>query len=209
MIVDILTWNPIHTGDFASNIKASVYIKPTIELLDLFNKAPLNRLFVKITNTEYKYDNIVTYAFIDKSSDIPNKRQNLFDCSGLYVVTLAGLDWSGYPTKNGKIEFVEGMVEKTVKAITEKEKPVEKLIKKIENKENKKEKKEGIVENFEEPTAKPSLAPVVKSSESENNKHKHFGFNNKMLLVIGLCLFVLLIIAFVMSTNDKKIKLKK
>lgn len=108
MRVKILGWNPIN--DRSSTLKASVYIKPTFKMLEFFNRAPYYRGIVKITDTNSCYDDRNMFAIIDKSSDVPNKRDNFFDSNGLYVITLDTI-WRGYPSKNGFLEFQEGIID--------------------------------------------------------------------------------------------------
>jgi len=190
MIVDILKWNPINSNNFSADIKPSIYIKPTIELLDIFKRAPLHKMLVRILNTNSKYDNVITFSILDKSSDVPNKRDNLFDCNGLYVVTLGGLDWQGYPENNGKIEFLEGMVEESIKYLNS---------------------KTDTKENFEDPTLIPTPAsrsrttPPAPTPASRTtppsptpNPKKH-GMNTNLLIMLGL--LFLTVIFFMIVTN--------
>jgi hypothetical protein len=108
-IYDIVAWDPINTS--GQNIMAMVYIKPDLKLLTLFQRAPMNNILNRVTGTDSKvYDNKIVFGTIDKSSDIPSYRQNLFNCDGLYCVTLDHL-WGGYPVKNGKIEFLNETVD--------------------------------------------------------------------------------------------------
>jgi hypothetical protein len=111
MKVEILGWNPVN--DRTSVLKASVYIKPTLKLLDLFNKAPFYRTIVKVSDTNSCYDDRNMFAIIDKSSDVPNKRDNFFDSTGLYVITLDTI-WRGYPSNNGSLEIQEGVIDDIV-----------------------------------------------------------------------------------------------
>jgi len=180
MIVDIIKWNPIHANDFGATIKPSVYVKPTIEMLDLFNRAPMNRLLLKITDTNSPYDNSVTFGIIDKSSDVPNKRDNLFDCDGLYIITIVGMTWQGYPSENGKIQLLEGTIEASVSYLLNKD--------------------ENTKENFVDPpipsasptppvqpTTGPTYGPTVKPEAT-------YRFNRFSLIIIGIFLSICLLL---------------
>lgn len=112
---DIMSWDPIYIDTM--NLNAMVYIKPTLSLLKFFQKAPANNILVKVSGTQNKdYDNKLVFGTIDKSSDVPNKRDNMFNCTGLYCITM-DLVWKGYPLEKGKITFFTGTVEKIVNMI--------------------------------------------------------------------------------------------
>jgi hypothetical protein len=106
MRAEIIKWNPING---TKSLKSSIYIKPTLEILDFFNRSPFNRVVIKIKETNSCYDDQNMFAIIDKSSDVMNKRDNFFDSTGLYVMTL-DRPWQGFPEKNGYVEFQEGIV---------------------------------------------------------------------------------------------------
>lgn len=114
MIVDIVAWNPIN--DEYGNVKASLYIKPTLSLLEFINRNVSNgnrTMMVRILKTGNAiYDGAPFFAIVDKSSDVPNCRQNFYQSTGLYTVTLS-INWFGYPLKKGKIMFMEGILEDT------------------------------------------------------------------------------------------------
>lgn len=114
--IDIVTWNPI--TDEYGNIVASFYIKPNIALLDFLNRQYGNgnrAVMVQITGTENPiYDGKPLLAIVDKSSDCANGRQNFYDATGLYVVTIS-VKWFGYPPKSGKVIFKEGILDGTDK----------------------------------------------------------------------------------------------
>lgn len=99
---DILNWNPINTN--SPSLLTQVKIKPDVKLLELFKKAPLHNILSKITDTDCEEK--VAYGKIDK------------DDSNEYYITL-DLVWMNYPQKNGKIEFFEDSVYKTIDYITE------------------------------------------------------------------------------------------
>lgn len=107
---DILGWNPINTN---GNLMASIYIKPTLRLLSLFNLSVHNNILLKCSNTEI-YDDIEVFGIIDKSSDVLNSRDNFFNCTGLYVITTDFL-WNGYPPNNGMVSFLTGSINEIIK----------------------------------------------------------------------------------------------
>lgn len=117
MSLTILQWNPI--TDAYGDVKASIYIKPTLSLLEFANRNVANgnrTLIVQITGTDHPmYDGITTYATLDKTSDAPECRQNFYNATGLYLMTLS-LSWFGYPNKNGEVTVYEGtLTDTTVK----------------------------------------------------------------------------------------------
>ena len=212
MIVDILKWNPIHSGDFPADIHPSIYMKPDIKVLDLFNRSPNHQVLVKITGTGHEaYDNAVTFGIIDKSSDLYNKRDNLFDCNGgLYVITLGGIVWQGYPFENGKLELLEKTVDQVISFLATSDRNVgenkkemkQEIIKKEKENEGEKQEtqkdieKEGIKENFEDQSPSPTPIPC-----------KRKGFSNRILIFIGICILALLTIAFLLYGKKHKKKL--
>jgi len=105
-VYDILNWNPINTNSF--NLLTSVNIKPDIKLLNLFKIAPLNNILCKIQGTDSSYDNVISYARLDKSTE-----------DDTYYITLDKI-WASYPTpdKYGKIEFLDQSVYKTIDYLT-------------------------------------------------------------------------------------------
>lgn len=112
MQATIIGWNPLLDG--TNHIRPSVYIQPTLELLQFFQRAILHRGVVEIEGTDSCYDGVNLFATIDKSSNVPNCRQNFFNGTGLYVITLEAM-WNGYPPKAGIIKFKEGIVNELVK----------------------------------------------------------------------------------------------
>jgi hypothetical protein len=109
--VDIVSWNGINTDSYAP--QASIYIKPTLKLLELFNRSPSHFLPILIEGTDSVYDNKIIQGIIDKSSDVPNCRDNFFNCTGLYVITLDHT-WMGYPSKLGKMTIQNGVIDKVI-----------------------------------------------------------------------------------------------
>lgn len=111
MKTTILGWNPINDG--CGWLKASVFIKPTLEMLRFFNRSVFHRGVVRVVDSNSCYDGPNRFATIDKSADVPNCRQNFYNATGLYVITL-DTQWQGYPLKNGTLEFQEGIVNEIV-----------------------------------------------------------------------------------------------
>ena len=112
MSLDIVQWNPIN--DEYGRVCASVYIKPTLELLSFLNRNSGNgnrTVMVRISGTNHAiYDGAPFLAIVDKSSDAQNCRQNFFNSTGLYIITLS-TGWFGYPDKLGNITFLEGILD--------------------------------------------------------------------------------------------------
>ena len=220
MIVDILKWNPIHSGDFPADIHPSIYMKPDIKVLDLFNRSPNHQVLVKISGTGHEaYDNAVTFGIIDKSSDLYNKRDNLFDCNGgLYVITLGGIVWQGYPFENGKLELLEKTVDEAILFLRSSDRNV---VKKKQGKVDKnEEKKDGtteegkidqkylpVYEEEKDKSKKETLESFESPSASVATPSPPFrkkGFSNRILIFIGVCIVALLAIAFLLYGKKYK-----
>jgi len=111
MSLPILQWNPINTE--YGEIKSSIYIKPTLSLLEFANRNVSNgnrTLMVQISGTGHPvYDGTSTLATLDKTSDVPECRQNFYNATGMYLMTL-NLPWFGYPNKNGSVTVYEGVL---------------------------------------------------------------------------------------------------
>jgi len=201
MKLDILGWNPLN--DRTSNLKASIYIKPTLQLLELFNRAPFYRAIVKVSDTNSCYDDRSMFAIIDKSSDVPNKRDNFFDSTGLYVITLDTI-WRGYPSKNGSIEIQEGVIDDIINY----------LVKPCDNSQPSPSTPTPDVslptsmpsESLSEPTpSSPSPTPELDAIASslptsepivENFENKVLGMNKETLVLIGASLILIFAISF-------------
>ena len=172
MRTEIVSFNPIN--DHTSTLKTSIYIKPTLEILSFFNRAPMHRGVVKIRNTGSCYDNRNMFCTIDKSSDIPNTRDNFFNSTGLYVITL-DTEWFGYPLKNGEVEFMEGIVDDIIDYVSPS---------KIENKKDKKKEnseKQKYVEEEDED-----------EDEDEDKIHKKTGLDTNTLIITAAALSIIL-----------------
>ena len=172
MRTEIVSFNPIN--DHTSTLKTSIYIKPTLEILSFFNRAPMHRGVVKIRNTGSCYDNRNMFCTIDKSSDIPNTRDNFFNSTGLYVITLDA-EWFGYPLKNGEVEFMEGIVDDIIDYVSPS---------KIENKKDKKKEnseKQKYVEEEDED-----------EDEDEDKIHKKTGLDTNTLIITAAALSIIL-----------------
>lgn len=115
MRAEIISWNPINTN--TSVLHACVYIKPTLDILEFFNRSPNHKGVVKIGGTSSCYDNQNMFAYIEKSSDIPNTRDNFYNSTGLYVIVLNTL-WYGFPEKKGYVEFQEGIVDDIISYVS-------------------------------------------------------------------------------------------
>ena len=101
---EIQGWDPILNGE---NTMAMIYVKPDINLLQIFNNSIDKNVLLSISDSgTLAYDNKVVWGVIDKSSDIIANRQNLFNNSGLYVITL-NITWFGYPLNNGNVTFLD------------------------------------------------------------------------------------------------------
>jgi len=83
-----------------------LYIKPDLTLIDMLDKCQ-NSAWVLISNTESGYDGSIFYAFADKSSRMPNIRQNYFDTTGYWTLALDGTKWMGYPPKTGMVTILD------------------------------------------------------------------------------------------------------
>lgn len=114
MRLEILKWNPIN--DEFGEIRASVYVKPTLEFLEFINRNSSNgnrSYMINISGTKNPiYDGMPYLGIVDKSSDVANYRQNFYKSTGLYIVMLS-VRWFGYPETNGSIEFMEGIMTDT------------------------------------------------------------------------------------------------
>lgn len=193
MRADIVTWNPINTR--TSNLHSSIYIKPTLEILEFFNRSPNHTGVVRIGGTGSCYDNQNMFAIIDKSSDVPNKRDNFYDSTGLYAITLNTL-WYGFPLKNGYIDFQEGIVNNIVQYVSTCDKASNNLDNseknnKNEKNENKNEKNEKI-----QNTKETYEGPISEDYSNKNNKKcKSKGLDNNILLISGLSLILIMILS--------------
>lgn len=108
----IIGWNPLLDG--TNHIRPSVYIQPTLELLQFFQRSVLHRGVVEIEGSGSCYDGVNLFATIDKSSNVPNCRQNFYNGTGLYVITLEAM-WNGYPPQAGVIKFKDGIVNELIR----------------------------------------------------------------------------------------------
>jgi hypothetical protein len=199
MRVKILGWNPIN--DRSSTLKASVYIKPTFKMLEFFNRAPYYRGIVKISDTNSCYDDINIFAIIDKSSDVPNKRDNFFESNGLYVITLDTI-WRGYPSKNGVLEFQEGIIDDIITYLM---KPCDKDKTPIPSSSP----SSSPPSSSSSPSSSPSLpspsetpeldklasSPAEEKQIVENFEDKVLGMNKQTLVLIGGSFIVIFLIS--------------
>ena len=176
MRTEIVSFNPIN--DQTSTLKTSIYIKPTLEILSFFNRAPMHRGVVKIRNTGSCYDNRNMFCTIDKSSDVPNTRDNFFNSTGLYVITL-DTEWFGYPLKKGEVEFMEGIVDDIIDYVSP------------SKNENKKDSENPKYENEDEEDEE--------DDEKEDKKDNKKGLDNNTLLITAAALSIILGFSFYMK----------
>jgi len=225
---DIITWNPINTRTSALN--ACVYIKPTLEVLDFFNRSPNHKAVVKIGGTGSCYDGQNVFAMIEKSSDIPSFRENFYNSTGLYVIVLNVL-WYGFPLKNGYVEYQEGIVDNiidyvskcdkgNIKEMNKKAVKKESAVKEEKSEEKKEEKKEendkSVKEGYEEgdkdlgedeglteePYKKDYKKDYKKENKKENNNRHRKSFDRTILLVTALALVLIFIISLNNNSNN-------
>jgi hypothetical protein len=123
MSLDIVKWNPIN--DEYGGVRASIYVKPTFGLLEFLNRNSGNgnrTVMVRISGTNHPiYDGAPFLAIVDKTSDVANCRQNFYDATGLYILTLS-IGWFGYPENLGSFKMLEGILEDTYGNQTQPEK---------------------------------------------------------------------------------------
>ena len=177
MRTEIVSFNPIN--DHTSTLKTSIYIKPTLEILSFFNRAPMHRGVVKIRNTGSCYDNRNMFCTIDKSSEVPNTRDNFFNSTGIYVISLE-TEWFGYPLKNGEVEFMEGIVDDIIDYVSSSTSQDEEKAKKMKKKDTNKPKYEKYDEDEDEDEDKINI----------NDKKK--GLDTNTLLITGAALGIIL-----------------
>jgi hypothetical protein len=224
---DIITWNPINTR--TSSLHACVYIKPTLEVLEFFNRSPNHKTVVKIGGTDGCYDGQNVFATIEKSSDIPSFRENFYNSTGLYVIVLNRL-WYGFPLKNGYVEYQEGIVDNIInyiskcekgnanelnkKAVTkevkEKYEEDKRLKEEYEEEEEDKGLKEeyeeedkGLKEEYEEDKGLKEEYEEDKGLKEEYGRHHYRkSFDKTILLVASFALILIFIVSLNTSNNN-------
>lgn len=179
MRTEIVSFNPIN--DQTSTLKTSIYIKPTLEILSFFNRAPMHRGVVKIRNTGSCYDDRNMFCTIDKSSDVPNTRDNFFNSTGLYVITL-DTEWFGYPLKKGEVEFMEGIVDDIIDYVS----PTK----------NQKNEKKDKTQNKDD---NPKYENDEEDDEEEEVKKDKKGLDTNTLLITAAALSIILGFSFYMK----------
>ena len=201
MSLPILQWNPINTE--CGEIKSSIYIKPTLSLLEFANRNVSNgnrTLMIQITGTDHPvYEGVSTLAILDKTSDVPELRQNFYNATGMYLMTL-NLPWFGYPNKNGSVTFYEGI-------LTEKNSETSKA----KETEAKEPSKESVVENYESRTSDDDGSNIDNGENGENGENADNDYGDKnltqkkcgvkgmsrtSLMVIGLLFFTMMAAIF-------------
>lgn len=199
MRIKIVKWNPIN--DEYGDVRASVFIKPTLELLEFANRNVSNgnrTMMVRLSGTGHAiYDGAPFFAILDKTSDAPNCRQNFFNTTGLYVLTLS-VRWFGYPENLGEVTFLEGVLEdtyghdanvglaKVVDGVDENVKDgvnsLDENVEKVEDGVN------SVKENYE--------MKDMSSNENENNENNEKEIRNlSMIGIVGSLIVVILILA--------------
>lgn len=100
----IVEWNPVVDQQGATCV--SIMFKPDLKALDLFNQSPLQKVIVTVTGCDVpSVNNNRMFVTIDKSSQVPDHRANLFDGSGLYTLVLP-IHWTTYPMDhNGMVHL--------------------------------------------------------------------------------------------------------
>jgi len=195
MRAKIITWNPINTR--TSVLHSSVYIKPTLEILEFFNRSPNKKVVIRISDTESCYDNQNMFATIDKSSDVPNKRDNFFDSTGMYVITLNTL-WYGFPLKKGNIEFQEGIVNDIIQYVGTRDKPTDKL--NVVDEEKETYMNLGI-NNSDNNDNNGNDNNGTDNNDTDNNKNvckksndNSKGFDNTILIICSMSLLLIMVL---------------
>lgn len=190
MSLPILQWNPINTE--YGEIKSSIYIKPTLSLLEFANRNVSNgnrTLMVQISGTGHPvYDGTSTLATLDKTSDVPECRQNFYNATGMYLMTL-NLPWFGYPNKNGSVTVYEGVLsEGNVSKETSTPSPPSPRSPSPAPAEK------SVVENYE--TRNDNTGYDDDNEEVSSKRCAKGGMSVKDLGVIGLVVFTLVVIIF-------------
>lgn len=100
----IIEWNPVVDQQGATCV--SIMFKPDLKALDLFNQSPLQKVIVTVSGCDVpSVNNNRMFVTIDKSSQVPDNRANLFDGSGLYTLVLP-TPWTTYPMDhNGSVNL--------------------------------------------------------------------------------------------------------
>jgi hypothetical protein len=191
MSLPILQWNPINTE--YGEIKSSIYIKPTLSLLEFANRNVSNgnrTLMVQISGTGHPvYDGTSTLAILDKTSDVPECRQNFYNATGMYLMTL-NVPWFGYPNKNGSVTVYEGILsgkEEKVAQPTEPSSPISKSPEPAEK---------SVVENYEKRNEADNTDYDDENEELPSKSCGARGMSVKELSVMGLVIFTLVVIIF-------------
>ena len=211
---DIITWNPINTR--TSALHACLYIKPTLEILEFFNRSPNHKAVVKIGGTGSCYDGQNVFAIIEKSSDIPTFRENFYNSTGLYVIVL-NMIWYGFPLKNGYVEYQEGIVDNIIDYVSKCDSVnISELNRKSVKKENVKleqEKKEeyldledkGLKEEYldlEDKGLKEEYLDLEDKGLKEEYLEDRKSFDKSILLIAFLALILIFIISINTKTNN-------
>jgi hypothetical protein len=201
MSLPILQWNPI--TDSYGEVKASVYIKPTLAFLDMVNRNSSNgnrTLMIHIKDTDHPmYENRAIYATLDKTSDSPECRQNFFNTTGVYLLT-CNMPWYGYPNRYGSVTIYKGVLDDT-----EIKKEFEKTSTSTSTPTP--EPTPRVVENYKDHTHDDESIDeqddkIIEPYEPPRERRCKRGMSSSTLLTIGLLLIILA--AVVAAFSDKK-----
>lgn len=99
----IFRWDPVITQKDTPS--PMIYIKPDLKFLDHIRKNN-NRISLKIEGTQTLYDNKMFSAIVNKCSDPPSCKPNLYNISGYYVCTLMDSYWYGYPNVGNEGQMI-------------------------------------------------------------------------------------------------------
>ena len=111
----IFRWDPVITQKDTPS--PMIYIKPDLKFLDYIRKNN-NKILLKIEGTQTLYDNKMFSAIVNKCSDTPSCKPNLYHISGYYVCTLLDSYWYGYPNvgNEGQITIETSIYNKSNKS---------------------------------------------------------------------------------------------
>jgi len=194
MRIKIVKWNPIN--DEYGDVRASVFIKPTLELLEFANRNVSNgnrTMMVRLSGTGNAiYDGAPFFAILDKTSDAPNCRQNFFNTTGLYVLTLS-VRWFGYPENLGEVTFLEGVLEDTYGH--DANVGLDKVVDGVENVEDENVEDENVKENYEMKEMKEMKEKSNEKNEKNDKETEKEIRNISMIGIVGSLIIVILILA--------------
>ena len=198
MRINIVKWNPIN--DEYGDIRASVFIKPTLELLEFANRNVSNgnrTMMVRISGSGNPiYDGAPFLAILDKTSDAPNCRQNFFNTTGLYLLTLS-VRWFGYPENLGEVTFLEGVLGDTFGSV-EKNPPISENYENYDNNDDNDDNNDDNDDNND-------------NNDNNNNNFGNSGVSEenhiRKMSIIGIIVFIVLFcLIMVANVYDNSMK---